>query len=621
MVQVHQVRAKLAGELEDQVADAVRPEVARERFGGLITKDAPRLDAAQGGGFHFAGPVEAPITADRQDRVAAGRAVGGDRGDVTILAADTGEVRATLPASDQWVGGLAFSPDGRRLAIGAGDLSLWEVRDGALLARFAAGSARGLCWSRDGRFVACVVDNASAALLRSDGLEIERTFALRDDTAADSIALSPDGKRLAVGKRSGATQVFAVDSGELVETLEQEEWVQGLAWLDDGRLCRLGWRGSLWLFDAEPVAFGETTYGFAVARDGSRAAIRGSTRTAILRPDAAPIEVEGSGPVALHPDGERWARAVGDRVEVRRGREVVAAFPAGNRLEPDAAVLTGDGRFVAVAAANHLHVFDAGTGDALPVRGLPDGVAPVHAPNTPELVLWRPRSGDTPAAVEYWQLDRNGHRRVRNVELPIGGVDLHVDTRVPTLSADGRLLGYADCLFDLLEPAASVALERVLMCTVLPAPGGSWFLGLEVMWDCFGGGYAQVERFDRAGKPLAKRMLDAGVLDAALRSDGRRLALPTTKELLLLDSELQQVDAWDLSWHRVRWLDDRWLLGSDHEGRLFAMRLDAEAPEPGPLLELGSWTRTLYLNVDRTRAVAALADRVVLIGVGLPRSR
>jgi len=56
------------------------------------------------------------------------------------------------------VNGLAWSPDGRRLACAHqdGKVRLWSAQDGQLLRSIAAhrGWARGVAWSPDGRLLA-----------------------------------------------------------------------------------------------------------------------------------------------------------------------------------------------------------------------------------------------------------------------------------------------------------------------------------------------------------------------------------------------------------------------------------------------------------------------------------
>jgi hypothetical protein len=82
--------------------------------------------------------------------------------DVTLLDAASGEVRHVLKGHGQWVCRLAFTPDGKTLAVGeyGGAIKLWNVVAGRLLLTIQAhtGPVTGLAFRADGRVLASCND-------------------------------------------------------------------------------------------------------------------------------------------------------------------------------------------------------------------------------------------------------------------------------------------------------------------------------------------------------------------------------------------------------------------------------------------------------------------------------
>src|SRR5207247_6854566 len=88
------------------------------------------------------------------------------RGPPVLCHAATGQVLLALQVGD-WVRGLAFSPDGRKLAVsnlspaGGGLVTVWELEHGrgTELLGGLSGAARKLCLSRDGKRLAALAQN------------------------------------------------------------------------------------------------------------------------------------------------------------------------------------------------------------------------------------------------------------------------------------------------------------------------------------------------------------------------------------------------------------------------------------------------------------------------------
>lgn len=156
-------------------------------------------------------------------------------GEVYVLDAAKAAVLTTLK-SKSWVEGLAFSPDGKWLAVAArpsipvggepAELVVYDVP--AFTARFTAkagGPESGfvdLAWAADGRSLYAIdgpVDNASgkAQVRRWDvpaftERPVIRSVQIRGDTA---LAVSPDGRTLALSYGEGETNAVLVRLSDL----------------------------------------------------------------------------------------------------------------------------------------------------------------------------------------------------------------------------------------------------------------------------------------------------------------------------------------------------------------------------------------------------------------------
>jgi WD40 repeat protein len=102
---------------------------------------------------------------------------------------------------DGSAGALAFSPDGKILAVADGgyDLSLWDTGTGKLkrkLTGLATGTGR-VCWAPDGKIVYGTSGNEWIAWDVATGKEHSKVKAEMTRTAPSAIALSKDGKTLA----------------------------------------------------------------------------------------------------------------------------------------------------------------------------------------------------------------------------------------------------------------------------------------------------------------------------------------------------------------------------------------------------------------------------------------
>lgn len=161
---------------------------------------------------------------------------------VTIWARDPSYHRR-LERSGETYHGLAFSPDGRTLALGAedGTIRLWEMpaaRERATLRGHTA-TPRGLAFSPDGRFLASGGQDGRALLWDATRGTPSRALVEEGATPIRSVAFSPDGRIVGVAEPTYRTQdvrFFDVETGALRARLSGLPLgINALAFSPDGR--------------------------------------------------------------------------------------------------------------------------------------------------------------------------------------------------------------------------------------------------------------------------------------------------------------------------------------------------------------------------------------------------
>ena len=157
----------------------------------------------------------------------------------------------TLKAHSGWVTGVAFSPDGKRLASGSWDrtVKLWQVSTGDQLSTVAGKmkEVQSLAFSRDGRWLA--TENSSDGVSLRDPTTGQEILELPSDKPLGplgsnwvySIAFSPDGRWLASGVDDKTVRLWDVKTGRKVRDLTGlRRPVIYIAFSPDGRLLATG---------------------------------------------------------------------------------------------------------------------------------------------------------------------------------------------------------------------------------------------------------------------------------------------------------------------------------------------------------------------------------------------
>jgi WD40 repeat protein/HEAT repeat protein len=127
---------------------------------------------------------------------------------------------------------LAFSADGKRLAVGGSTTFVWDVASKEQLRTFKGESRP--AFSADGKLLATVRGTNELAIRDAGGWA--ETFAQHVDTPAVlALAFAPDGKRVALGGSDGVVRVWDVTAKAESQTVRgQQGWVTGLAFSPDG---------------------------------------------------------------------------------------------------------------------------------------------------------------------------------------------------------------------------------------------------------------------------------------------------------------------------------------------------------------------------------------------------
>jgi WD40 repeat protein len=151
----------------------------------------------------------------------------GEDGCVKIWDLDNGHETLRFDEHAEYVSAVAFHPDGKLVASGGGDgrIILWDPKTGKEIRdlRSRGKKINGLAFSRDGKTLASAWDDKALRLYDVGSGELKR--AVEDfPQKVETVAFSPDGKLLAAGSADGQIRVWSYP--QVIESAGKPEFWQ-----------------------------------------------------------------------------------------------------------------------------------------------------------------------------------------------------------------------------------------------------------------------------------------------------------------------------------------------------------------------------------------------------------
>ncbi|MGE4001623.1 MAG: protein kinase [Planctomycetaceae bacterium] len=152
---------------------------------------------------------------------------------------DPSKPELALVGHESWVQGVAFSPDGRFLASGSGDMTvrIWDVATGKeyRVLREHTGEVYAVAFSRDGNLVASGALDGKLKIWDVKSGKCLKSLDASTLIVAD-VAFNPDGRQLAAACQDGFVRIWDLETYHLDFTLKGHiSFAMSIAFSPDGR--------------------------------------------------------------------------------------------------------------------------------------------------------------------------------------------------------------------------------------------------------------------------------------------------------------------------------------------------------------------------------------------------
>jgi WD40 repeat protein len=301
--------------------------------------------------------------------------VGSDR-TVCLWEASTGRLIRKWTAAKSPVGYVGFAPDGGSLVTMEEEprqLSVWSP-EGKLRFQHASNPEVFPVYSGDSKELACRGDGKKIHILDATTGKEKRNFETRQEPTI--LALSPDGKLLALGDPRGHVRLYDTEAGKQLRTYEPDEVsVTALTFLADGKELATGsGRGLVCIWETatehQRLQISEepnVVMGLRSVKAGAELLVlRGhgvvhahDTRTGKLLETLGERVAADDPPLALSADGRCRAHAVLSRIGVR-DLTTDTFVPVAGQLAPfTGAAWSPDGKLAGVTTEKEaIHLWD-----------------------------------------------------------------------------------------------------------------------------------------------------------------------------------------------------------------------------------------------------------------------
>jgi WD40 repeat protein len=189
----------------------------------------------------------------------------GEDGAVQLWEAASGKATLKLAGSTDWLLAVTFSPDGKNIASGGDDraVRVWETDTGKMLAEWKAQAAAppgmpapaasivsALAFSPDGKTLAVGGTDGQVHLFQSADGKLLRSL-VGHNSSVSGVAFRPGGAVLATSGRDRTVRLWDPANGQALKVLEGHgAWAEGVVWLAQGtRLASVGADQTVRLWD------------------------------------------------------------------------------------------------------------------------------------------------------------------------------------------------------------------------------------------------------------------------------------------------------------------------------------------------------------------------------------